>query len=516
MHEKPQTPSPTALPEALVHAARTHNMRRIILSDALTGADFSYRLVLLRAFALSRYVRRAHAQEQNIAVLLPTTPASAIVFFALQFAGKIPAMLNASAGQRNLKLACETAAARTIFTSRAFVQKAELGDVVEALSATSNVVFLEDVKGKIGLADKLTALVSSRFPEPALARLKTDVNDPAVILFTSGSEGVPKGVALSHANILANVSQVTERIEFSLNDRMFNALPIFHSFGLSVGTLLPMLLGVRAFLYPSPLHYKQIPPLVGKARATIFLGTDTFYNGYAKYASAEDFQTLRLCVAGAEKLKDSTREMYLQRFGVDIFQGYGVTEASPVISCNTPTAHKPGTVGRIFPRMEWKLEPVEGLTRGGRLLVSGPNIMLGYMRHTVPGIIEPQSGYYDTGDVVEIDAEGYITILGRAKRFAKIGGEMVSLASVEDVAAELWPEAAHAALAMPDERKGEQIWLITEQASATREALLAFAQTKGYPEIALPRKIQVMESIPRLGSGKVDYMALKQRITEQA
>lgn len=496
--------------EAIIEGAQRAGYGRKIVTDA-TRAELSYRALFMRVGLLAEALAPRLGEAKHVGVLLPTALGGIVTFLALHAARKVPAMLNFSAGSRNLVLACEMAQVETVLTSRAFIEKGNLGAVVEALSQRVQVLYLEDVRAQIGMVAKLRALGKSFAPRRAFeAALDAYPDDTAVVVYTSGSEGTPKGVALSHANLLANIQQAASRLSFTEADVMFNALPIFHSFGLTIGALLPLVLGIRTVLFPSPLQYRVIPEAIYDAGATIVLGTDTFYNGWARYAHPFDFFNVRLAVAGAERLKESTRQLYQDRFRLGILQGYGVTETSPAISFNTPLENRPGTVGRVFPGMEWKLEPVEGLARGGRFYIKGPNVMLGYIKADKPGVLQPQGEWYDTGDIVEVDAQGFLTILGRAKRFAKIGGEMVSLAVVEECAAALWPEAAHAALALADERKGEIIVLVSEAQEATREAVMAHAREQGIPEIALPKRVQHMETLPRLGSGKLDYVRLKE------
>ena len=272
-------------------------------------------------------------------------------------------------------------------------------------------------------ADKVRGLIAGTTP-----RVARKANDPAVVLFTSGSEGTPKGVVLSHRNILANAAQALARVDANANDKVFNVLPVFHSFGLTGGMMMPLLAGIPIFMYPSPLHYRIVPELIYQTGATILFGTDTFLAGYARSAHAYDFRTLRLVLAGAEAVKDRTRQIYMDRYGIRLLEGYGVTETAPVLAMNTPMANRPGTVGRLSPLMEYRLDPVPGIEEGGRLSVRGPNVMLGYLRAENPGVLEALAdGWHDTGDIVTIDAAGFITIKGRAKRFAKIAGEMVSL-----------------------------------------------------------------------------------------
>ncbi len=380
---------------------------------------------------------------------------------------------------------------------------ARLGEIIAKLEAQAKIVYLEDVKASIGLADKVRGLLAGSKPK---ASRKAD--DPAAILFTSGSEGTPKGVVLSHKNLLANAFQCLHRIAVNGQDKVFNVMPVFHSFGLTGGLVMPLIGGVPVYLYPSPLHYRIVPELVYGSNATILFGTDTFLNGYARAAHPYDFHRVRLIVAGAEAVKERTRQIYMDKFGVRILEGYGVTETAPVLAINTPLANKPGTVGRLAPLMEARLDPVPGITEGGRLYVRGPNVMLGYMRAEKPGVLEPPAGgWHDTGDIVAIDAQGFISIKGRAKRFAKIGGEMVSLSAVEAMSAELWPQLMTVVVSVPDARKGEKIILLTTDPACTREAFLRHAKAKGASELQVPSEVLVVERIPLLGSGKPDYVA---------
>ena len=340
--------------------------------------------------------------------------------------------------------------------------------------------------------------------------------DWAAILFTSGSEGTPKGVVLSHRNMLANAAQAAARIDFGRQDKVFNVLPVFHSFGLTVGLVLPLVSGVRIYLYPSPLHYRIVPELIYGVNATIMFGTDTFLNGYARSAHAYDFRSLRYILAGAEPVKESTRRIYLEKFGLRILEGYGVTETAPALALNTPMFNKFGTVGRLLPGMEARLDKVEGVDEGGRLFVKGPNVMLGYLRVENPGVLEPPpEGWHDTGDIVTIDEQGFIAIKGRAKRFAKIAGEMISFAAVEALAGELWPDALSAVASVPDARKGERLIMVTQQKDATRSEFQAFARSRGASELMVPAEIVYMEKLPLLGTGKIDNMAVTKLIKER-
>jgi acyl-[acyl-carrier-protein]-phospholipid O-acyltransferase/long-chain-fatty-acid--[acyl-carrier-protein] ligase len=327
---------------------------------------------------------------------------------------------------------------------------------------------------------------------------------------------VPKGVVLSHRNMLANAAQAAARIDFGREDKVFNVLPVFHSFGLTVGVMLPLVFGVRIYLYPSPLHYRTVAELIYAVNATIMFGTDTFLAGYARAAHPYDFRSLRYILAGAEPVKETTRRVYMEKFGLRILEGYGVTETAPALALNTPMFNKFGTVGRILPGMEARLEKVEGVEEGGRLYVRGPNVMLGYLKVDSPGVLEPPAeGWHDTGDIVTIDEEGFVTIKGRAKRFAKVGGEMISLAAVEALASELWPNALSAVVAVPDPRRGERLILLAEQKGATRAEFQSFAKAKHASDLMIPSDVWVLDKLPVLGTGKVDNIAVGKLVEER-
>jgi acyl-[acyl-carrier-protein]-phospholipid O-acyltransferase/long-chain-fatty-acid--[acyl-carrier-protein] ligase len=418
-------------------------------------------------------------------------------------------MLNHTAGADAVLSACRTARVRTLVTSRRFIEMAKLEGLATQLSGAVEIVWLEDLRGRLGLIDKLYGLVAPRVAGWRHRRLGIVTTDPAVILFTSGSEGAPKGVVLSHANLLANCRQLAARVDFSPADHLLNVLPMFHSFGLTAGFLLPLLSGVRIFLYPSPLHYRIVPELAYGVGATLLFGTDTFLAGYARVASPYDFYALRYVFAGAEAVRDETRRVWSERFGKRILEGYGVTECSPVIAVNTPMHFKAGTVGRLLPLIEHRLDPVPGIAEGGRLLLRGPNVMAGYLRAEQPGVLAPpEKGWHDTGDIVHIDDEGFVTIAGRAKRFAKLAGEMVSLGVAERIAVAAYPDYRHAVVALPDSRRGERLVLVSEAPEVKRDLLIEAAHREGLPEIAIPRDVLAGAVLPLLGSGKTDYPAV--------
>ena len=498
---------------ALLDARRIHGGGHKLLED-IKRKPLSYNGLIAQTLALSQKLAAITEMGEHVGLLLPNANVTVAVFLGLQLHGRVPAMMNFGAGLRSLASACRTAEIKTFVTSRRFVVNAKLEATVEALADELNVVFLEDLSESITRTDKVRALIGSLTASLWYRqRDRERVNDPAVILFTSGSEGEPKGVVLSHGNLLANREQLAARLDLNAQDTILNALPMFHAFGLTAGTLLPLLYGMRTFLYPSPLHYRIIPEIAYDLNATILFGTNTFLAGYAKHAHPYDFYSVRYVFAGAERLQDDTRRLWVDKFGLRVLEGYGATETSPILAANTPMFYREGTVGRFMPGIDWQLESVPGVEQGGRLHVAGPNIMLGYLRPQRPGHLEPPTsrfghGWYDTGDIVKIDDDGYVTICGRVKRFAKIGGEMVSLTAVEEIAAKLWPGHLHAAVALQDERKGERILLVTQYREAQRAEFTRAAQDQGYIEFHSPREILYAKELPLLGSGKIDYPAL--------
>ncbi|UCV07597.1 bifunctional acyl-ACP--phospholipid O-acyltransferase/long-chain-fatty-acid--ACP ligase [Dechloromonas denitrificans] len=502
---------------ALCDAAEIFGGRRRLLED-VKQIEYSYNDLLKMALILGRQIERVSAPDERIGLLLPNLAATLGLIFGLSARRRVPAMLNYTAGGEAMQSACVAAEIRTIVTSRAFVEQAKLSEKLAGLRGV-RLLYLEDIRARISFADKLW-LVAWAIHWPRGFELPTSPEDAAVVLFTSGSEGQPKGVVLPHRAILANIAQIRAVIDFSVDDKVLNALPIFHSFGLTAGALLPVLTGASLFLYPSPLHYRIIPELAYDRSCTVLFGTSTFLGNYAKFAHPYDFYRLRYVVAGAEKLSEAVRGLWFEKFGVRIFEGYGATETAPVLAVNTPMAYKTGTVGNLLPGIEHRLQAVPGIANGGLLHVRGPNVMAGYLKADRPGVLQPPvsevgDGWYETGDIVECDDEGFIKIVGRVKRFAKIAGEMVSLEVVEKLATATSHALAHAASSQPDAGKGEALVLFTTDGALSRELLAAKARDLGMPELAVPRKIQRVDALPLLGTGKIDYVTLK-RLAEVA
>ncbi|GHU32678.1 bifunctional protein Aas [Betaproteobacteria bacterium] len=497
---------------ALCDAIEIHGRGHRMVED-IKQIEYSYQDLLKAALVLGRLAGRLTQPGERVGLLLPNMMPTLAIFLGLSALKRVPAMLNYTAGVDGMQAACTGAEIRTLITSRAFVEQAKLADKLAALQGLDRVVYLEDLREQMSFLDKLWLMAWAVW-FPRQVEVEASPEDAAVVLFTSGSEGKPKGVVLSHRAILSNIAQIRAIVDFSSDDRVLNVLPIFHSFGLTAGSLLPVLSGASCFLYPSPLHYRVIPELAYDRGCTVLFGTSTFLGNYARFAHPYDFYRLRYVVAGAEKLAETVRDQWFEKFGIRILEGYGATETAPVIAVNTPMAFRSGTVGQFLPGIEYQLQAVPGIERGGLLYVRGPNVMSGYLKADNPGVLQTLTsdkgpGWYETGDIVEVDDDGFVRIVGRVKRFAKVAGEMVSLEAVEKLAHAASPGAQHASSSQPDASKGEALVLFTTDAGLDRAALQKTAQQLGMPELAVPKKIVVVKELPLLGTGKTDYVTLK-------
>lgn len=506
--------------EALVEARDRFGKSTIALTDA-DGTELTYGRLIIGALVLGKKLAKLTQAKENVGVLLPNAAGAVVGVFGLLAYARVPAMLNFTAGSVNVRSAVTTAQINTVVTSRRFISKGGFENLLHALETRDpanpdfkppRIVYLEDVRDTIGTLDKLLGALGAMSAKSLPRKHGAKPGEPGVILFTSGSEGRPKGVVLSHTNLRVNVEQILSHDGGGIltpTDKVMNPLPMFHSFGITGGVLLGLLGGMRVNLFPSPLLYKDITKQVRKTKSSLLFGTDTFLRGYARTAAPGDLDSLRMVVAGAERVKDDTRDMYA-KLDTMVIEGYGATECSPVISCTSPRDIRPGYCGQLMHGMETRWEKIEGYDEGERMSVRGPNVMLGYLFANNPGVlVPPPDGWHDTGDIMALTDDGHLAVRGRVKRFAKIGGEMVSFASIENMVGTLWPESNHVVTSLPDPRKGEQLILVTDNKEVERTSILAHAKAEGYPELWVPRSVISVEEIPVLGSGKVNFGAVQ-------
>ncbi len=496
--------------ECFLDAVARHGRSREMIEDQDEQAR-TYGFVLKASLAVSRWIRRHTRPGENVGMLLPNVIPSVCSVMGLMAAGRVPAILNYTSGAAGVKSAAVAADIRIVITSSKFISKAKLEPLLEALKGY-RILYLEDIRAQFSVFDKLWLLCFALwFPRQVI--VKPSSSDPAVVLFTSGSEDRPKGVVLSHDAVLSNVAQIRAVFDFSAADKILNPLPIYHAYSFTAGLMLSLITGTAMFLYISPLKYRAIPEIAYRRDCTVLYGTSTFLSYYGREAEPVDFRTLRCVISGGEKLADEVAQLWQEKFGLRIYEGYGATEAGPVISLATAENFRRGTAGRFLPGVEHRIQSLPGIDQGGALHIRGPNLMLGYYRYLRPGVIEaPVSavgeGWYDTGDVVDVDRSGMVTISGRVKRFAKIAGEMVSLDVVEQVARAASPQREHAAILLVQENDVETTLLFTTDDSLTRGRLLDAARTSGAHDFSAARKILVVPEIPLLANGKTDYVGL--------
>lgn len=502
--------------ENLLCAGKMYGMGSSIVEDAFKES-ISYRKLIAGSLILGKMLTRGLKEKVAIGLMIPNSVSAVMALFGLQGKHRMAAMLNYSMGPANILKTCQMTSVNCVWTSREFVKKARLERVIELLE--ENGIKVKYLEGLAKLKKKywFLGLWAMIFPEWVYRKVRgeqnTDANEAAVILFTSGSTGLPKGVVLSHRNIYTNCLQVRTVVDLSMRDKALGVMPVFHSFGLVGCVLAPIFSGVKISLYPTPLHYRAISEFIYETNLTLIMGSNIFLKGYGNRAHPYDFHAVRYIFAGADKLQKTTREFYLEKFGLRILEGYGLTEATAVVCVNTPMYNKAGSIGRMLPGMTFELREVSGIREGKELWLKGDNVMMGYMNFSNPGKIEPLADeWLNTGDIVTIDDEEFLTIVGRTKRFAKIGGEMVSLEAVEELVKKLWPKHMHACIKKMDARKGEVLLLITEKKDVDLNELREFAKSEEIGPLFVPKEIEVVEKIPLLGTGKPNYPLLEEEL----
>lgn len=511
---------------------------RTAITDT-TGKPVSYRRFATATLLLTRLLQR-QCRGQNVGVLLPTTSAGALTNLAILNCGKTVVNLNYTASIGALGSAIRKAGLTHIITSRRFVDKLTARGIdITALGDEASLIYLEDVMATPSTPRRLATLAAfSILPTPLLLRLfhrRVDINEPAAILFSSGSEGEPKGVVLSHKNIMSNIRQVSDVLNTEADDVVMATLPLFHAFGLTVSTLMPLVEGIPVVTHPDPTDAANIGKAVARHKATILFGTSTFFRLYTKSSRVLPlmFSSLRIVVAGAEKLAPAVRDAFKLKFNKDIFEGYGATETTPVASVNVPDeldvgswkvqrGTKAGTVGMPLPGTSFRIVDPDTLAtlppnEDGLILIGGSQVMLGYLddreRTDAAVVVLDGKRWYKTGDKGHIDEDGYLTIVDRYSRFAKIGGEMVSLGAIEEAArtALELPDLACVAIALPDAKKGEAVTLLvaSDPGGPDPDTLRAKLGAAGMNPLMIPAHIRGVEAIPVLASGKTDFVAAR-------
>ena len=511
-----------------VTAARRH-WGKLAMADS-TGQSLTYGRSLIGAMALGRLLARRTVGHTHVGTLLPASVGGALTNLALFFAKRTPVNLNFTIGPEALKGSIEQAGITTIVTSKRFLQKAELPEL-------PGMIFLEDLRGDITGADKAMALLHARvLPRRYLRRAyggrTITAQSVATIIFSSGSTGVPKGVMLTHANLLANVDSLTQIFPMGPSDCFVGVLPFFHSFGFLGTFWFPLLQGASVAYHPNPMDAKTVGELAATYKATMLISTPTFCGAYLRRCTKEQFAHLRYAIVGAEKLREPLATEFREKYGVSLLEGYGMTEMAPVVAVNRPNIDepdekqigtKPGSVGHAIPGVAAKVVDRDtgadlAVGEEGLLLVKGPNLMLGYLHAPGKTAEVIRDGWYVTGDIAKLDEDGFIYITDRLSRFSKIGGEMVPHIRVEDAINAALGEIASAVTAVPDESKGERLMAFYVSATLTPELLWERLTETDLPRLWIPKRDSLLpiEAIPTLGTGKVDLRRIKELARERA
>jgi acyl-[acyl-carrier-protein]-phospholipid O-acyltransferase/long-chain-fatty-acid--[acyl-carrier-protein] ligase len=478
--------------------------------DRTTDRRVPYARALIASLILAKKFQRY--KEGYLGIMIPTSSGGMLSVVGALMSGKVPVMINYSTGAAdNCEYAQNKCGFKTIITSRALLEKI-------GCRLVPGMVCIEDIMERVSAADKLAAALKSKLPARMIINSlpPTSPDDNVVILFTSGSEKDPKAVQLTHRNIGSNLVDILKVFDLSEKDTIMCILPLFHVFGQNINFWLPLTVGMTAVTYANPLDYKRVPAVIREEKATMIAATPVFFAGYLRESKPGDFSTVRLMVAGADKTPDWLREEYRKKHHIELLEGYGCTETSPVVSVNTHSANRPGSIGKVLPSVQVKIADIQtgrDLPAGkeGKVLVKGDLVMKGYLDDIEETSLRIKDGWYDTGDMGLLDKEGYLWHRGRLKRFVKIGGEMVSLVKTESVLEEFLPDGVTCCVVeVPDSLKGAKI-VATVTKKVKEKELLKKMQTK-LPPIALPRQFIVLSELPKLGSGKIDFRS----VTEMA
>jgi len=485
---------------------------KLAINDFTTNRKLTYSRALIASILLSSIFKK-YARGFT-GVMLPTSAGCILTKIGLLMCSRTPVMINYSTGaDLNARYAQKKCGFRTIITSKALLEKIECPYV-------EGMVYIEDIMESISGLQKVKAALISKLPTGMIKSIVHGGKEDhiAVILFTSGSEKDPKAVQLSHKNIIANVASASKCFAFNSDDVFLSTLPYFHVFGLTVNLWIPFYHGACILTYANPLEYRKICEIARDHKATLLVGTPAFYWGYLRRSEKGDFDSLRIALVGADKCPESLRESYQEKHNQPLYEGYGATECSPIISSNIPENNRPGSVGRPIPGVQVRIENYEtgeecGPGEDGRILVKGDNVMMGYYDDFEQTSLHMRQGWYDTGDMGNIDEQGYLWHVGRVKRFVKIGGEMVSLVKTESVLEKILPEDVQCCVVeIPDSTKGAKIIAVTTEEIDKKPIIKQLAEQ--LPQIALPKQFMVIEDLPKMGSGKIDFRSITEMVKE--
>jgi acyl-[acyl-carrier-protein]-phospholipid O-acyltransferase/long-chain-fatty-acid--[acyl-carrier-protein] ligase len=477
--------------------------KKMAIMDKTTGKDVPYARALIASLILAKKFKKY--DERYMGVMIPTSAGCFLTNLGILMAGKVPAMINYSTGAaENCEYAQNKCGFKTIITSRALLEKIDCRMV-------DGMVCIEDIMKKISTGDKLSAALKSKLPTKMITKSfpSAETDDDVVILFTSGSEKEPKAVQLTHKNISSNMKAAIEVFSLTDEDIIMSILPLFHVFGQSVNFWLPLMLGSTAVTYANPIDYKTIPKLIKEHKITMIAGTPIFFAGYLRESNPGDFESLRVIVAGADKVSDWLRQGFKEKHGKVLLEGYGTTETSPVISANTFESSRSGSIGIPFPGVQVKITDIitgEELPTGGegKILTKGDHVMKGYYDDIEETSMRLKDGWYDTGDMGAFDKDGFLWHRGRLKRFVKIGGEMVSLVKTESVLEQVLPEGTSCCVVeIPDPLKGARLAAAVTTEVNDREMIKKLSGK--LPPIAIPSQFILFDELPKMGTGKVDF-----------